>query len=304
MAFDLKDLTQAIASHQRVARIVITDVKGSTPREACTSMLVWQDGQSGTIGGGTLEFQAVIAARASLSGDGMWRRATETFPLGPALGQCCGGSVSLLTEVFSRHEIVTLQNLETQSRPFNRSRISGHPPDIGKPFISEAFKSEDLPLWVYGAGHVGRALVNILPGLGYAVTWVDTADDRFPAIMPDNVEKLVAANPATVVQFAPINAEHLIVTYSHKIDLEICHKILSHSFVFAGLIGSATKWARFRTRLASLGHNPAQIARITCPIGLPELGKAPEAIAVGVATALLREAALGQTSATQKEHAI
>jgi xanthine dehydrogenase accessory factor len=98
----------------------------------------------------------------------------------------------------------------------------------------------------------------------------------------------VSQNPADVVGYAPADAHHLVLTYSHALDLELCHQILSHSFEFAGLIGSATKWARFQKRLGNLGHSPAQIARITCPIGLPDLGKEPAAIALGVASELLR----------------
>jgi xanthine dehydrogenase accessory factor len=92
------------------------------------------------------------------------------------------------------------------------------------------------------------------------------------------------------VGHAPQEADHLIMTYAHDLDLALCHALLKHGFASAGLIGSATKWARFRTRLAALGHSPAQISRIACPIGDPHLGKHPQAIAVGVATALLSHA--------------
>jgi xanthine dehydrogenase accessory factor len=89
------------------------------------------------------------------------------------------------------------------------------------------------------------------------------------------------------VKFAPDSARHLILTYSHALDLELCHQLLSHRFAFTGLIGSKTKWARFRKRLAELGHTAAQITRITSPIGEPILGKQPQAIAIGVAASLL-----------------
>ena len=85
------------------------------------------------------------------------------------------------------------------------------------------------------------------------------------------------------MRHAPPSAEHLVLTYSHALDLEICHRLLSHGFARAGLIGSATKWARFRKRLLALGHSEVSIARITCPIGDPALGKHPQAIAIGVA---------------------
>jgi xanthine dehydrogenase accessory factor len=143
-------------------------------------------------------------------------------------------------------------------------------------------------LWIWGAGHVGRALVATLAPLpDFAITWVDTAPARFPDSVPAGVTCLPAAQPARCVAHAPVVAEHLVLTYSHALDLDLCHALLCHGFAFAGLIGSATKWARFRARLAALGHTPAQIARITCPIGDPALGKHPQAIALGVGAALL-----------------
>jgi xanthine dehydrogenase accessory factor len=147
-------------------------------------------------------------------------------------------------------------------------------------------------IWIWGAGHVGRALAEVLSPLpDCAVTWIDTHADRFPEAGPQRPTRLPAADPTRLVPRAPAEAEHLIVTYSHALDLELCHRLLLHRFRFAGLIGSATKWARFRSRLAQLGHSPGQIARITCPIGDPSLGKHPQQIAVGVAAALLAQTA-------------
>jgi len=157
-----------------------------------------------------------------------------------------------------------------------------------------------VPLWVWGAGHVGRALVDVLSPLPeFAITWVDTTAERFPSDIPLGVVPVPAADPALLVPHAPENAQHLILTYSHALDLALCHSLLGHGFAFAGLIGSATKWARFRSRLASLGHSPEQISRITCPIGHPALGKHPQMIAVGVAAQLLRR---DMTEALKKDH--
>ena len=99
---------------------------------------------------------------------------------------------------------------------------------------------------------------------------------------------LPVADPAEAVALAPLEAEHLVLTFSHALDLELCHRLLIHGFLRCGLIGSATKWARFRSRLAALGH--ADMARIDCPIGEPSLGKHPQAIAIGVVAAMLRGA--------------
>ena len=229
-------------------RITIAKTAGSTPREVGTQMLVRQMSTEGTIGGGALEWQAIATARRMLA-DGSAHH-TENIPLGPALGQCCGGAITLVWEAA----------------------------DAMTPAPSR-------PLWIYGAGHVGRAIVNAMAPLpDFTITWVDTDADRFPKT---DVITLVAKDPAEAVKHAPANTEHLILTYSHDFDLAICHAVLSQPFESAGLIGSATKWARFKTRLAALGHAPAQISRIACPIGDPSLGKHPAALALGVATAMI-----------------
>ncbi len=230
-------------------RITVTKTAGSVPREVGTQMLVWADRTEGTIGGGTLEWEAMAEARQMLH-DGRSTHAAR-IPLGPALGQCCGGSVSLQWDLANALD-----------QPKTR------------------------PLWIFGAGHVGRAIVHIMAPLpDFTITWVDTHADRFPKT---DITTLVAADPARAVKHAPENTDHLILTYSHDIDLAVCHALLNHGFNSAGLIGSATKWARFKTRLAALGHSPAQISRIACPIGDPSLGKHPAAIALGVATAMIK----------------
>ncbi len=135
----------------------------------------------------------------------------------------------------------------------------------------------------------GRALVQTLAPLpDLAIMWVDVDLTRFPDQVPGGVTCLPAPDPAKAVALAPADAHHLVLTFSHVMDLEICHAILSHRFASAGLIGSATKWARFRTRLTALGHGCSEIDQINCPIGDPSLGKHPQAIALGVGTALLK----------------
>ncbi|MBS1301231.1 xanthine dehydrogenase accessory protein XdhC [Loktanella sp. SALINAS62] len=243
-------------------RITVARTAGSVPREAGTAMWVGPDRTHGTIGGGALEWDAIAQARRMLA-DGA-TQARQVIPLGPALGQCCGGSVTL-------------------------EFVAADMPD----------RPQGPPLWIYGAGHVGRALVDVIAPLpDWSITWVDDAADRFPTAIPDGVTPLVAADMTQGARHAPDDAEHLILTYSHRIDLDLCHAILSRPFSGAGLIGSATKWARFQSRLRVLGHTPAQIARIACPIGDPALGKHPQAIAISVAGAMIR-----RTAARQERHA-
>ncbi|MCB1340589.1 MAG: xanthine dehydrogenase accessory protein XdhC, partial [Pseudooceanicola sp.] len=250
------------------------------------------------IGGGALEF---VAARRALEGDRL-----ERHPLGPSLGQCCGGAVTLLTEVFDPARVAALAG-PVIARPapgagemplavrrlLADARGAGQAPEpqLIDGWMVEAPAHRSRDLWVWGAGHVGRALVAVLAPLpGMRVTWVDTGPDRFPSEVPEGVTVLPAADPARLVAHAPPQAEHLILTYSHALDLELCHRLLAHGFAAAGLIGSNSKWARFRSRLSALGHTSEHIARIRCPIGDPGLGKHPQAIAVGVAAELLRPA--------------
>jgi xanthine dehydrogenase accessory factor len=301
--FDTVAVRAAITAHGPIARVVIAAVAGSSPREVGTAMLVWPQGQSGTIGGGALEFQAVARAREMLV-TGTAQRLTRA-PLGPSLGQCCGGVVTLLTEVFDAANLpgdeIFARAVKGTAMPLAVSRLLAQArsqrraPEacLVQGWMVEPVAKPTRHLWVWGAGHVGRALVHTLAALpDLAITWVDVAADRFPDGIPEGVTMLPAADPARLLPHAPQDAEHLILTYSHQLDLALCHAALTHGFAQCGLIGSKTKWARFRTRLAALGHSTQSIARITCPIGDPSFGKHPHAIAIGVAAQILRPASL------------
>ena len=289
--FDLGELAGALR-FGRVARVVIAGFQGHSPREVGASMLVWQAGQSGTIGGGALEFQAVRRARGMLVEGGL---RLDRTALGPTLGQCCGGVVTLLTEVYDAVPPGPVVARGPGAMPLAVKRIlaaargQGVLPVVGlvQGWMVEPVLVPMRQVWVWGAGHVGRALVSVLAPLpGLAITWVDFAVERFPEVQ--GVRVLPVAEPERAVGLAPLDAEHLIVTYSHALDLELCHRLLGHGFGRCGLIGSATKSARFRGRLAALGHGAGEIARIDCPIGDTALGKHPQAIAVGVAAGMLR----------------
>jgi xanthine dehydrogenase accessory factor len=292
---DLDALAAAVAAHGRVARVVVAAVQGSAPREPGASMLVWDGGQAGTIGGGALEWEA---ARRALTAPGV-----ERVPLGPARGQCCGGAVTLVTEVWDAARLGALRPeagmvaraIEPGPRPLAIARALARARGQGVRtltwaggWLAEPVAEPARQVWVWGAGHVGRAVVAVLAPLpGVAVTWFDVAADRFPETVPAGVTVRAAADPGALADTAPQAAEHLIMTYSHALDLELCHRLLRRGFAACGLIGSATKRARFRSRLAALGHAPAAIDRIACPIGDPALGKHPQAIAIGVAAAFL-----------------
>ncbi len=240
---DGADITQAACM-----RVMVRAVHGSAPREAGAEMQVWQGGQSGTIGGGVLEWNAAKHARKMLESGAVEDH--QSVALGPEIGQCCGGRVELLFRRGPREAAAVLQ-----------------------------------PVFLYGAGHVGREIMRVLAGLPFAMSWVDVAEARFP---PGAKNPLIHANPAAAVALAPDEAFHFVLTHSHAHDLEICHQVLSRPFGHLGLIGSATKKTIFLKRLRELGHRDERLKRLQCPIGDPALGKTPAGIAIGVAHWLMR----------------
>ena len=307
--FDLPALTAAVHQYGRVARVVIASHDGSAPRETGASMLVWASGQSGTIGGGALEHQATLAARAQTQACTLAR-----IPLGPALGQCCGGAVTLVTEVFTASTLpqgpIVARSVDGSPMPLAVQRLMAQARGQGaqpvtqllQGWLVEPVLTPKRQLWLWGAGHVGRAIAAVMAPLpDLSITWVDVALDRFPDAIPLGVTALPAPDLAQAMALAPRDAEHLILTFSHLLDLDICHRALIHGFLRCGLIGSATKWTRFQKRLTELGHNPIEIAKITCPIGQPALGKHPQAIALGVAAEFLHQAQSHAQVANPKE---
>lgn len=273
---DLSALKAVVADQGPVTRVVIAQTRGSTPRDAGAAMLLTEQGQIGSIGGGRLEYEAAAWARAHLG--------VRRVALGPGIGQCCGGAVTLVAERISARVLATLDG------PVWLRRVAGDapcPPALARHaavdvaleqgWLSERLTPAATPVVIHGAGHVGRALSRVLTPLpGFDVTLADPREDALP-------------DPRDALTRAPDQAAHIIVTHDHALDLDLCHRALSRPCGFVGLIGSATKWARFRKRLTTLGHDPAQIDRIHCPIGTPALGKHPQAIAIGVAQALLIE---------------
>lgn len=246
--------------------VEVIETRGSAPRDAGTAMKVTASGSEGTIGGGALEHRAMQTARAMLA-DGT-AGATRRFALGPSLGQCCGGAVTLR---------------------FGRA-VRAVDPVGSRAMSGPRHRGEPLALWLWGAGHVGRAVVQASDPQGFDITWIDMDLGRFPAFIPTHVSPLPAMDMPRLAARAPRDAHHLIFTYSHDIDFDLCHALLQRGAGSIGLIGSATKRARFRSRLRDLGHAQSAIDRIDCPIGDPGLGKRPQDIATGVIAALRRRA--------------
>lgn len=241
--------------------------RGSVPREAGTRMLVAADAVAGTIGGGHLELQAIAEARALLARAAAGEAVTplhRQVALGPTLGQCCGGALEL------GFTLLAAEDPQTWPAPAPR-----------------------FELQLYGAGHVGRAVVRLLAGIPCRVSWIDEREAEFPREpLPPHVERLAVEPVEAEVAAAPPGAFFLVLTHSHALDLAITREILARGdFGWFGLIGSRTKRARFEHRLRECGIAEEGLARMTCPIGVPGItGKEPEVIAVAVVAQMLQAA--------------
>jgi xanthine dehydrogenase accessory factor len=229
-------------------------------------MVVTPHGFHGTIGGGALEWRAIAQAQAQLN-TGEARRATS-HSLGPDLGQCCGGHVELATELFGPDDL---------PRVLERAAAENQDPHAGQRTVM-----------ILGAGHVGRALVLALAPLPLRVLWVDPRPDAFPAAMPANVTAY-ATGPLDVIAMAPADSFLFVMSHSHALDLTAVDAALRNpSIAEVGLIGSATKRARFEKRLRQSGIAANRVSDLICPIGVPGIrSKLPSAIAAGTAAQIL-----------------
>jgi xanthine dehydrogenase accessory factor len=293
--------------------VSVVGVQGSAPREAGARMLVWPERFTGTIGGGSLERQALDQARRLLAQSAR-RHALQDYPLGPMLGQCCGGRVRLLVERLDAESAGWLAEAERAARggrPFRlqaefadgqlRRSVSCGATDDAEPSsprepipevrrLSELVQPRRPRLVIFGAGHVGQAVARAFAPLPFHLDWLASREDLRPeaggtraAILPEEeLDEAVAAAPeGTLVG---------IFTHSHDLDYRLTRTALTNpGLAYVGLIGSATKRARFERRLRDDGLDDAALARLTCPIGLPGLkSKAPEVIAVALAAQLLQ----------------
>ena len=288
------------ACAERPAALVsILATEGSAPRGAGTRMVVTDGGIAGTIGGGTLEYRAIEQARAILAlPPGSWR--IQDYPLGPLLGQCCGGRVRLLVEHLDpdalawldappdRTVLTRLTDTCVQRMPTDRSPTSlaarNDRPRAGDTFV-ERSSLPSQPVYLFGAGHVGKAIARVLHGLPFSLAWFDSRAEMDAVgitIVPDDDLPRCVAD-------APAGSAVIILTHDHALDYRLTAAALAGRAAFIGLIGSATKRARFLSRLAKSGFDDEARARLVCPIGLPGIpGNEPEAIAIAVVAQLLR----------------
>ena len=303
----LREIAEQFQQIGPLIRIVIIAAEGSTPREEGVAMTVSAEAANGTIGGGALEYDAIAHARAMLKRDAndVWLRDVKSYPLGPQLGQCCGGHVRLLFERYGETELSHItelldDNLLHVARPITagapmtaqRQRDSANELELHEDaeWFIEAVKPNLLPIFLYGAGHVGREVVRVFEGMAVEITWIDTDESRYPDITPENARRLIAAAPQEAVAYAPDDAFHIVMSYSHPLDLEICHAVLKRGrFRYLGLIGSVTKKQRFLKRLRELGVQEDALSRLICPIGAGgPASKEPAVIAISLAAEILR----------------
>jgi xanthine dehydrogenase accessory factor len=290
MTIDAKLINAKLASDDAVL-ITIDSFEGSSPREVGAWMLVLAGEVLGTVGGGNLEHQAIAHGRdlltkcarepvplltsQTLAGDKVvLADELRRYPLGPTLGQCCGGVVHLKFSYISAQDAIKREAalaIICWARDLNAFKVA-----------------------LFGGGHVGKALVNVLGTLPCAITWVDSRDEIFPEDVPSHVQCEHSAPVHAAVNDVPAGSYVLIMSFSHAEDLDVVAACLmrlreKNDLPFIGLIGSKTKWATFRNRLEERGFSASEIARITSPIGINCItGKEPEVIAVSVAAQLLQ----------------
>lgn len=245
--------------------VTVCDSRGSVPREDGTWMAVFAHGCIATIGGGHLEWEAMRRARELLARHEVGS-SRQSVVLGPSLGQCCGGALELLYEPVGAAD---------------------------GPALRERLARASQPLALFGGGHVGHALVHALGPLPFALSWFDSRDEVFPEPLPEGVNAEHSDPVQGAVPTLAPGSHVLIMSFSHAEDLDIVAACLRRErergdLGFIGLIGSRTKWASFRSRLRERGFGESELARVTCPIGLPGItGKAPAVIAAAVVAQLL-----------------
>ena len=241
--------TQLQQAGEDYVLVTVLGSRGSTPRDTGTKMVVCAAQSYGTIGGGHLELRAVEIALQMIQLEEDHQR-VEYFPLGPSLGQCCGGSTSVLFE---------------------------------------SFKASRLNVMLFGAGHVGSTLVPILQQLPCRLNWVDSRESFEQQSVPANVTTVLSEAPAMEVAQMPPGSWYLIMTHNHQLDYEILRAVLDRGdAAYVGMIGSGTKWRRFQMRLQHQGYSPDVCDTVHCPIGLDTVpGKRPIEVAVSVAAEII-----------------
>lgn len=308
----IESLSDLSAAGERVVLVTVASIRGSAPREAGAKMIVTRSETAGTIGGGQLEHQCTRIAVGML--DGTEQPQLQSFPLGSAMGQCCGGVVDILFEPISSRLpgwLGELRAMHGQRLPAVLVTGIGANAAAGKQVLAgdavarflddgrqarrvddcfyEPIVASDLNIAVFGAGHVGSAAVASLSALDCNIRWIDNRRSIFRHI-PRNVRAVESDAPALEVAAMPPHSYYLIMTHSHALDYDIVDRVLRRGDGrYCGLIGSRSKRRRFEKRYRSAGMPEAQLERLVCPIGVDGIsGKKPAEIAVAVTAEILQ----------------
>lgn len=324
-----------LSRYPAVVRVTVIALRGSAPREAGATMLVDTQGTVGSIGGGRLEWQATLAARELLGiRDAGPVRIAELI-LGPDLGQCCGGRVELWLERLARDDLPWLSEAARSGlrardqrpappAPANvlitelKGGKAAHRPQRSTPgavslqllraadggvTLLEPLPAQRPRLWVFGAGHVGQALVRLLAELAlFDITWVDSRPELLPPDLDACITTHVCSEPVDLIDVAPTGTRYVVLTHDHALDYELCRSILRRGdSSWLGLIGSASKAARFRSRLLRDGISREGLSGLTCPIGIPGIAsKLPASIAIAIAAQLLQLSSAATSTPSSK----
>ncbi|NIA26474.1 MAG: xanthine dehydrogenase accessory protein XdhC [Desulfobulbaceae bacterium] len=322
----IEELCDLTAAGNRVVLVTVAGIRGSSPREIGAKMIVTSEATVGTIGGGQLEYQCTRIASDML--DAEEQAIVRKFSLGASMGQCCGGVVDILFEPISsglppwlqdirglhgqREQAAIVTGIGPDARKFvvtADNQFGGDDEDVSAAIVAstregladskgtyrvddwfvEAIIGSDFNIAVFGAGHVGSAVVVLLSSLDCNIRWIDSRRNIFRNT-PSNVRAIESSDPALEVAAMPLNSCYLVMTHSHAIDFEICDRILRRGdATYCGLIGSVSKRRRFEKRYREQGMLQSVIDRLVCPIGIDGIsGKKPAEIAVSAAAEVLR----------------
>jgi len=274
-----------VLGRNRCVVVTLDSVIGSAPREVGCRMIVTVDKTFGSIGGGNLEFEATAHAQDLLARQSMPSQEQRPFALGPALNQCCGGTVTLRFECYEKSVPGWLDEMMDQAGIETLETVDGK-------WWLELIGVQLKPLILFGAGHVGQAVARLLADLPFKVTWVDSRPGVFPERPGPNINVVDSDDVLNEVRKAPTGSIFVVMTHSHQLDEDICFEVLSHGdFAWLGLIGSVTKRRRFIQRLAQRGIGEKNLAQLVCPVGLSGIkGKQPATIALSLAAQLMHTA--------------
>jgi xanthine dehydrogenase accessory factor len=337
------ELSHCLTEESCVVRVMVAASRGSAPREAGACMLITPSRVLGTIGGGHLEFQALGLARAMLDNINTHKVQVRRIILGRELAQCCGGEVHLWLERHTRSDLPLINALsraagsgqtllliryKQNNAAVTRQLLHQGSPEIRElqtrwptadwsssptllntdddTLLIERIVDARARLWLYGAGHVGQALIRMLAELPFDITWVDTRAELLPDTQQKNVRTVHAGSVLEIARGAPPDAHHRVLTHDHALDYALCHEILQRNeFASLGLIGSRSKSARFRAQLRRDGVAAERIAKLICPIGIGGIGgiasKVPAAIAISIAAQLLAQAETAAPNTTDRQ---